>query len=37
LLRQYFGEVTEPAMAHLERMCWLFDYIKELWFAVRSL
>ena len=23
-------------MARLDRMCWLFDYIKELWFAARK-
>lgn len=36
LLREYFGEVDEQSVAQLEQMCWLFDYIKELWFAVRT-
>jgi len=35
LLLDYFGEANEQMMLRLEQMCWLFDYIKELWFAVR--
>lgn len=36
LLLEYCGEFTEYHAARLEQMCWLFDYIKELWFAVRA-
>lgn len=36
LLQRYFGGVSIAAVKRLEQMCWLFDYIKELWFAVRG-
>lgn len=36
LLREYFGEVSNWQLVRLDQMCWLFDYIKELWFAVRG-
>lgn len=38
LLQNYSGaEVAVSDVVRLERMCWLFDYIKELWFAVRDI
>jgi thiamine kinase len=36
LLLEYFDEVSEQSELRLAAMCWLFDYIKELWFAVRG-
>lgn len=36
LLLEYFGEVSSQRESRLAAMCWLFDYIKELWFAVRG-
>jgi thiamine kinase len=36
LLLEYFGEVSAQSELRLAAMCWLFDYIKELWFAVRG-
>lgn len=37
LLEEYFGEVGERHLLRLEQACRLFDYIKELWFAVRAM
>lgn len=37
LLESYLGTVDRADMERLERMCWLFDYIKNLWLAVRAL
>lgn len=37
LLEEYFGEAGEQALLRLEQACRLFDYIKELWFAVRAM
>ena len=36
LLRAYLGADRRAALERLHRMCWLFDYIRELWFAVRE-
>jgi thiamine kinase-like enzyme len=32
----YWGSCSAAQLAQLDEMCWLFDYIKELWFAVRA-
>ena len=37
LLRAYLGTDNRAALERLHRMCWLFDYIRELWFAVREM
>jgi thiamine kinase len=37
LLAAYRGEVDAAALGRLERMCWVFDYVRDLWFAVREL
>jgi thiamine kinase len=37
LLRLYLGSDRPAALERLHRMCWLFDYIRELWFAVREM
>ncbi len=37
LLSAYQGQVRETHTQRLQCMCWLFDYIKDLWLAVRSL
>lgn len=36
LVLEYFGEASAQDLQRLEQMCGLFDYIKELWFAVRA-
>lgn len=36
LLVAYLGHVDAADHLRLQRMCWLFDYIKELWLAVRQ-
>ncbi|MES1196954.1 MAG: phosphotransferase, partial [Steroidobacter sp.] len=36
LLSQYLQLFNQEHISRLNRMCWLFDYIKELWFAARS-
>lgn len=36
LLAAYLGQVDAADRLRLQRMCWLFDYIKELWLAVRQ-
>ena len=37
LLRAYRGRVIDAELQRLQRMCWLFDYIKALWVQVRQL
>lgn len=37
LLLAYRGELQAADSVRLQRMCWLFDYIKVLWLAVREL
>jgi thiamine kinase len=37
LLLAYRGELTHVDSLRLQRMCWLFDYIKMLWLTVRAL
>jgi thiamine kinase len=37
LLLAYCGQLTIVDSERLQRMCWLFDYIKELWLRVRQL
>jgi thiamine kinase len=37
LLLAYRGELTNDDAQRLQRMCWLFDYIKVLWLTVRGL
>jgi thiamine kinase len=37
LLLAYHGTVLSAHKERLQRMCWLFDYIKVLWLAVRQL
>jgi thiamine kinase len=37
LLLSYWGELTHADSQRLQRMCWLFDYIKVLWLTVRGL
>lgn len=36
LLLAYRGSVIQNELQRLERMCWLFDYIKSLWMQVRQ-
>jgi thiamine kinase len=38
LLSDYLGEESKrTALERLDQMCWLFNYIRELWFAVREM
>jgi thiamine kinase len=37
LLRAYLGKDYPHALARLDRMCWVFNYIRDLWFAVREM
>ena len=37
LLRAYFGYEERTALERLQRMCWVFNYIRDLWFAVREM
>ncbi|MGD9842898.1 MAG: phosphotransferase [Steroidobacteraceae bacterium] len=37
LLTAYKGQLTAIDSERLQQLCWLFDYIKALWLAVRSL
>lgn len=37
LLLEYRGYIDPAELDRLHRMCWLFDYIKELWMQVRNL
>lgn len=34
---QLYGHSRSMELQRLQRMCWLFDYIKELWMSVRAL
>lgn len=36
LLRQYSPAANDELQSRLGRMCWLFNYIKTLWFEVRA-
>jgi thiamine kinase len=36
LLQHYLGRPDQPASTRLAAACWLFDYIRELWVAVRD-
>jgi thiamine kinase-like enzyme len=36
LLQSYRGSVVQSELQRLERMCWLFNYIKTLWIQVRE-
>jgi len=37
LLRAYLGHDHAASLERLHRMCWVFNYIRELWFAVREM
>jgi thiamine kinase len=37
LLNDYLGMHRSTALERLHRMCWVFNYIRELWFAVREM
>jgi thiamine kinase len=37
LLRAYLGADRPSALERLHRMCWVFNYIRDLWFAVREM
>jgi thiamine kinase len=37
LLRAYWGYDSTAAFDRLQRMCWVFNYIRDLWFAVREM
>jgi thiamine kinase len=37
LLRTYLGQDNNAAVERLQRMCWVFNYIRDLWFAVREM
>jgi thiamine kinase len=37
LLRAYLGQDRKGSLDRLHRTCWVFDYIRELWFAVREM
>jgi thiamine kinase len=37
LLSDYFGLYRPAALDRLHRMCWVFNYIRELWFAAREM
>jgi thiamine kinase len=37
LLRTYLGQDSNAAVERLQRMCWVFNYIRDLWFAVREM
>lgn len=36
LLQQYSSSSNDESLSRLGRMCWLFNYIKTLWFEVRA-
>jgi thiamine kinase len=36
-LRAYLGYDSTASFDRLQRMCWVFNYIRELWFAVREM
>jgi len=37
LLRAYSGQDSAASIERLQRMCWVFNYIRDLWFAVREM
>ncbi len=37
LLKEYQGDSKRASVERLDRMCWVFNYIRELWFAVREM
>jgi len=37
LLTEYLGHGKPATFDRLQRMCWVFNYIRELWFAVREM
>jgi thiamine kinase len=37
LLRAYWGYYSNESFERLQRMCWVFNYIRDLWFAVREM
>lgn len=37
LLNDYLGDSKKGSLERLDRMCWVFNYIRELWFAVREM
>jgi len=37
LLRAYWGYYSSDSFNRLQRMCWVFNYIRDLWFAVREM
>ena len=37
LLNAYLGHHSTAAFDRLQRMCWVFNYIRDLWFAVREM
>jgi len=37
LLLAYLGQDRPSAFSRLQRHCWVFNYIRELWFAVREM
>jgi thiamine kinase len=37
LLRSYWGYYSTESFDRLQRMCWVFKYIRDLWFAVREM
>jgi thiamine kinase len=37
LLRAYWGYYSAESFDRLQRMCWVFNYIRDLWFAVREM
>ena len=37
LLRAYWGGDSNESFDRLQRMCWVFNYIRDLWFAVREM
>lgn len=37
LLRAYLGHHSTASFDRLQRMCWVFNYIRDLWFAVREM
>jgi len=37
LLAEYLGHSKPAAVDRLQQMCWVFNYIRDLWFAVREM
>ena len=36
VLQAYYGELSSARSLRLQRLCWLFDYIRSLWLSVRA-